>query len=84
MASRNELHREGRSGDNVFDRNPDGLVRLGAKSGGERWRAMRLERLSSALWLEFKLCSELYETDTRVASYIFCDLAGTFGFDVVA
>lgn len=26
MASRNELHREGRSGDSVFDRNPDGLV----------------------------------------------------------
>ncbi len=45
---------------------------------------MRLEPLSSALWLEFKLCSEPYETDTRVASYTFWHLASTFGFDAVA
>ena len=51
--------------------------------GEERWRAIRLELLSSALWLEFKLCSEPYETDTQVASYILCDLARTFGFDAV-
>lgn len=55
----------------------------GVATVGGRWRAMRLEQLSSALWLEFKLCSEPYETDTQVASYILCDLARTFGFDAV-
>jgi len=47
-------------------------------------QSIGLHWVSSALWLEFKLCIEPYEADARMVSCTICNVAGHFHFDAVA